>query len=126
MRNKILLLLLVIIVSAVTIGCEEAETVSRDVSYDADNFKVLRKLQVINTRTDKTEFEMIGVFSLQDGSRKEINIICKTGKNQYKKHIIGLNEDSIYLIEDLGSADNTYQYEVYSPEQIELEPTKKE
>ena len=38
----------------------------------------------------------------------------------YKKHIIGLNDETMYVVEDLGGAKvNKYRYEVnFLPEQI--------
>lgn len=49
-------------VSIHCIGCTEADKVSQNVSQEADNFNVLRRFAVINTRTDKVEFELIGAF----------------------------------------------------------------
>lgn len=111
---------LLIIMAALT-GCTEAEQVSFNVSQEADNFNVLRRLTVINTRTDKAEFELIGAFSLQvDKTDNQIEIICEVEDGSYKKHIIGLNKETMYVVEDLGGAEvNKYRYEVnFLPEQI--------
>lgn len=121
MRKKLGTVLLVscLSIGALT-GCTEAEKVSTNVSQEADNFNVLRRLAVINSRTDKVEFEVIGAFSLEKESDKKINIICEMPDGTYKKHIIGLNENTMYVIEDLGGAKvNKYKYEVnYIPESI--------
>ena len=107
-------------VVATLTGCTEADRVSQNVSQEADNFNVLRRLTVINSRTDKAEFELIGVFSLQSESKNKISIICQMEDGTYKKHIIGLNRETMYVIEDLGGAKvNKYRYEVnFLPEQI--------
>ena len=75
---------------------------------------------MINSRTDKVEFEVIGAFSLEAESSKKINIVCEMEDGTYKKHIIGLNENTMYVIEDIGGAEvNKYKYEVnYIPESI--------
>ena len=121
MRKKILALGLVItlITSALT-GCSEADQVSYNVSQEADNFNVLRRLTVINSRTDKAEFELIGAFSLDVENKQKINIICEMEDGTYKKHIVGLNDETMYVVEDLGGAKvNKYRYEVnFLPEQI--------
>ena len=114
----------VLLISAMAItlgGCREAERVSYNVSKEADNFNVIRRLAVINSRTDKVEFELIGNFSLQTENSDQICIICETGENEYKKHIIGLNDETMYVIEDLyGASVNKYKYEVnYLPEMIQ-------
>ena len=47
-------------------------------------------------------------------------MVCETGKNEYKKHFIGLNDEVMYVIEDVGGAQvNKYRYEVnFLPESI--------
>ena len=103
-------------------GCStEAEKVSHNVSQEADNFNVIRRLTVINTRTDKPEFELIGQFSITvDGGDNQLEVVCETGPSQYKKHFIGLNDEVMYVVEDVGGAQvNKYKYEVnFLPESI--------
>ena len=120
---NIILILIVLIVFAVELtGCREADMVSYNVSKDADNFNVLRRFAVINTRTDKVEFELIGAFSLNDESENghKVYVIVEKEDGTYLKHIIGLNEDTFYVVEDLGGAKvNKYKYEInYVPESI--------
>lgn len=121
MKKKIMMMLLIVcLIGGVLTGCTEAEKVSENVSQEADNFNVLRRLTVINSRTDKVEFELIGAFSLEKESDKKINVICEMEDGTYKKHIIGLNNETMYVIEDLGGAKvNKYKYEVnYIPESV--------
>ena len=120
MKRFISIILMVVTLFTLT-GCREAERVSYNVSKEADNFNVIRRLAVINTRTDKVEFELIGNFSLQDESSNEISVICQTGENEFKKHIVGLNDETMYVIEDIGGANvNKYKYEVnYLPEMVQ-------
>lgn len=109
------------LLSGALVGCRESDKVSYNVSQDADNFNVLRRLAVINSRTDKVEFELIGAFSLEvDDDENQIEVVAETEDGEYKKHIIGLNENTMYVIEDLGGAKvNKYKYEVnYIPESI--------
>lgn len=118
-KIEIILLMLCLSIGGLT-GCTEADKVSENVSKEADNFNVLRRLTVINSRTDKVEFELVGAFSLEKESNKKINVICEMEDGTYKKHIIGLNNETMYVIEDLGGAKvNKYKYEVnYIPESI--------
>lgn len=99
----------------------EADKVSYNVSQDADNFNVTRRLVVINARSDKPVFELIGNFSIEvDNVDNQLEVVCETGPSQYKKHFIGLNDWVIYNVEDLGGATvNKYKYEInYIPESI--------
>ncbi len=107
-------------IGGIVTGCTEADKVSNNVSKEADNFNVLRRFAVINTRTDKVEFEIVGAFSLEDEGSKKVKLIVETANGSYKKHIVHMNRDSMYVIEDLGGAKvNKYKYEVnYIPESI--------
>lgn len=119
--KKLAIALLLLTMSVPMIGCRQVERVSYNVSKEADNFNVIRRLAVINSRTDKVEFEVIGNFSLQEEKEDQICIICETGNGEYKKHIIGLNDETMYVIEDLyGTEVDKYKYEVnYLPEMIQ-------
>lgn len=101
-------------------GCRESKRVSYNISKEADNFNVLRRLVVINARTDKPVFELVGVFSIDNNSENELEVTCQTGKNEYKKHYIYLNEYTIYTVEDVSGANvSQYQYEFnFLPEMI--------
>lgn len=117
----IVLLIALGVTAAAMAGCgNESERVSQNIAQEADNFNVLRRVVVINTRTDKVEFECIGRISVEVGS-KRLNIIVETDNNKYKKHIVNLTGNNMYIVEDLGGAEvNKYKYEInYLPEMIQ-------
>ena len=110
------------ILTSTLVGCTEAERVSYNVSQEADNFNVVRRLTVLNARTDKPMFELVGTFSIQvDSADNQLEVTCETGPNEYKKHFIALNEYTMYVVEDIGGANvNKYKYEVnFLPETIQ-------
>lgn len=111
----------IIIVGMLLMGCTEADKVSSNVSQEADNFNVIRRLTVLNARSDKPMFELIGAFSITvDSADNQLEVICETGKNEYKKHFIALNEWTMYVVEDVSGAEvDKYRYEVnFLPESI--------
>ena len=120
MKKRMMSVLLVVAMVFTLAGCTEADRVSENVSQEADNFNVLRRLVVINSRTDKVEFELIGAFSLDVESKNKINVVCEMKDGSYRKHIIGLNRETMYVVEDIGGAKvNKYRYEVnYIPESV--------
>ena len=123
MKKKIVAVMAVVMLAAMTLaGCTEVSQVSYNVSQEADNFNVLRRFAVINTRTDNVEFELIGAFSLQveNSHDNQVEVVVELEDGTYKKHIIGMNENTMYVVEDLGGAKvNKYKYEVnYIPETI--------
>lgn len=93
-------------------GAREADRVSYNVSQEADNFNVIRRLVVINARTDKPMFELVGAFSFEISSNRIIALV-ETGPNEYKKHSVGLTDWTLWSVEDLGGANvDKYRYEV--------------
>lgn len=94
-------------------GCTQADKVNWNISKEADKFNVVRRLAVINARTDKPLFELIGAFALDNNSSNELEVTVKTGPDQYKKHFIYLNEYTLYVVEDISGAEvSEYKYEV--------------
>ena len=79
-----------------------------------------RRLAVINARTDKPIFELVGNFAISNNDTKELEVTCEVAKGVYKKHYIYLNEYTIYVVEDVsGAYVNPYHYEVnFLPEMI--------
>lgn len=122
MKNKQkMIIVAIVIVGMLLVGCTEADKVSSNVSQEADNFNVIRRLTVLNARSDKPMFELIGAFSITvDSEDNQLEVICETGKNEYKKHFIALNEWTMYVVEDVSGAEvDKYRYEVnFLPESI--------
>ena len=101
-------------------GCTEADKVSANISKQADLFNVTRRFAVINARTDKPVFELVGKFSISNTSHNELAITVEVGDGSYKKHYVYLNEWTIYVVEDVsGAYVDPYHYEVnFLPEAI--------
>lgn len=123
MKKTITLICFIIILIAglfILTGCTEVNRVSYNIGQEADNFNVSRRIVVINARTDKPIFELIGNFSLQNNTSNELEIVCEVSKGVYQKHFVYLNEWTMYVVEDLeGSNVEKYHYEVnYLPEMI--------
>lgn len=121
-KIKILLIGIMIIGGMLLLtGCTQVDRVSTNLSQQADNFNITRRIVVMNARTDTVLFELIGNFSLQNNNEHELEIVCETEKGVYKKHFIYLNENTIYVVEDVsGAYVDKYHYEVnYIPEMIQ-------
>ncbi len=57
--------------------------------------------------------ELTGTFSIANNAANELEIICKTGDSEYKKHFVYLNEWTVYTVEDISGADvDPYKYEI--------------
>ena len=127
-KNKIVAIAVALAASLALTSCREATYASYNVSKEADNFKVLRRITVVNTRSDNILYELEGFFSLQNTSTKEIAVISRTGEDEYKKDFIYLNEWTTYVVEDLDGSDvSPYHYELtiipksYPPVVLDIE-----
>lgn len=103
-------------------GCStESDKVSYNISKEADNFNVRRRVAVINTRTDKIEFKVEGLISVDTSNSKKLVVVAEVSKGKYRKHLINMTKNNMYVVEDLtdGTKVNKYKYEVeYMPESI--------
>lgn len=126
MKKRILaiaLSLVMVFAMATTLtGCRESTMVAYNVSKEADSFNVTRKLTVLNVMSDKILMEMTGTFSIANNTANELEIICKTGENEYKKHFVYLNGWTVYTVEDISGADvDPYKYEIdFYPQMIPI------
>ena len=112
--TKIIIVLLIFVEILCLTACTEADRVTTNISKEADNFNVTRRIIVFNMRTDKVLFEMTGTFSIKTDTDGDLNIICQTAENTYQKHFVHINEWVTYVVEDV-STDTTvskYSYEL--------------
>ena len=114
MKKKIAVLMaLVVVVCFAATGCTEADQVSSNISKEADNFNVTRKLTVLNARTDTILLELTGTFALKNNSSNELEVIIETEEGKYQKDYVYLNDYTMYVVEDIsGSAVDKYHYEI--------------
>ena len=114
MKKIIIVIVFMILSLFILAGCTEVDSVKYDISRNADNFDIMRKISIYNSRTNEFLIEITGNFSLQNNTNKELEIICKTGDDKYKKNYIYLNDDIGYFVEDLtGDKDfGKYYYEI--------------
>lgn len=121
MKNKLLLVSILLVVAALFAGCTEAEKVSHNISKEADNFNIVRRLTVINSRTDSPLFELIGRFSLSNNQADELVVTVQTSETEFKKHYIYINKMwTMYVVEDISGANiDKFKYEInFLPEMI--------
>ena len=114
MKKKVMALLAVfVLLCAFLTGCTEVYKVSNNISQEADNFNVTRKLTVLNARTDTILLELTGTFSLQNNSENELEVIIETAEGKYQKDLVYLNDYTMYVVEDISCADvDKYHYEI--------------
>lgn len=121
MKKKMIAGLISIMVVTGLVGCgTEADVVSENLSKSADSFEVQRRVVFFNGITDKYLLTIEGLCALDAGDGKKITVTCKTGKDQYKKHYLGLSDNVSYFIEQTDAKyESAYHYKVlFRPEEI--------
>ena len=118
--KKLILLLIPILVLT---GCTSADTVSTNISREADEFKVRRRITFINLRSNEYLFSITGNCSIKGGSddyNTELEVICRIGEDKYQKHMLYIANETTYIVEQLEYSDvSRYDYEiVFRPEAI--------
>lgn len=111
--KKLLCVVMILVLALSLAGCTESDVVSRNVSKQADNFNVVRRITVFNIRTDTVLMQMTGKMSLHNNASKELVVLVEIEKGVYQKHFIYLNEYTMYTVEDLnGTEVSPYAYEL--------------
>ena len=114
MKKKMMaVLLMALLVCMAITGCTEANQVSNNLSQEADNFNVTRKLTVVNARTDTILLELTGTFALKNNTANELEVIIEKEEGKYKKDLVYLNDYTMYVVEDVSGSDvDKYHYEI--------------
>lgn len=106
--KKIIMILLVALLVVSLSGCisSDADIASRNVSRDADMFRVNRRIVFYNGINGEYILTIEGFCSLgnydPDG---ELSVTCKVGEESYKKHFLGLSDNVTYFAEQIESKD---------------------
>lgn len=112
--KKIIALLLAAVLMLALCGCydTEANRVSHNLSQEADNFNVIRRLIVMNCIQGDVLFSMEGKMSITaDTLDNQLEIIVEDYDGTYKKHFVGLSDNVTYIVEDISKNEVTpYHY----------------
>lgn len=101
-------------------GCStDSQVASHNLSKAADMFQIDRRVVFFNGITDTYLLSIEGKCSIIDQGN-QLEVTCKTGNSQYKKHFLGLSDNVSYFVEQLNSENvSTYHYKViFKPQTI--------
>lgn len=127
MKKVTAVIAMMLLICLTATGCTEARQVSYNISKEANNFNVTRKLTVLNARTDTILLELTGTFALQNNSDNELEVIIETAENKYQKDYVYLNDYTMYVVEDVsGASVDKYHYEINFLPEFGLKATHSE
>lgn len=95
-------------------GCrDDAQMASYNLSKAADNFEVTRRIVFYNGITSTYMLSIEGRCSFDASTARKLDVTCKVGPNEYKKHSLGLSDNVTYFSEQLESNNvSVYRYRV--------------
>jgi hypothetical protein len=117
------------VLAATVAGCTDADVASNNLSRDADNFKIMRRVVFFNGITDTYLLSIEGrcaiiheAASADTGGADQLEVTCKVG-DQYKKHFLGLSDNVTYFVEQVDGADvSPDHYKIsFKPPNIDVE-----
>lgn len=98
-------ILSVLVLGASVIGltaCTDAEIASQNLSKAADMFEIQRRIVFYNGITDSYMLTIEGACSIdKDNQDNQLEVTCKTGQKEYKKHFLGISDNVTYFVEQL-------------------------
>lgn len=102
-------------------ACTPAQTASYNLSNDSDNFRVMRRVVFVNGITDKYLLSIEGLCSIEkDKADAQLEVTCKTGEGEFKKHYLGISDNVTYFVEQMDpDSVDTFHYKVqFRPEEL--------
>lgn len=109
----------VCLIALMLAGCSrDAEVASRNLSVAADQFEIDRRVVFFNGITDTYLLSIEGRCSIEDQSN-QLEVTCKVGEDEFKKHFLGLSDNVSYFVEQLEGADvSEFHYRVIFKPQV--------
>lgn len=102
-------------------ACSKADRISYNVSREADDINIVRKITVINAIKGEVLYQVTGKMSITaDTDDNQLEIIAEDNKGGYKKHFIGLSDNVTYIVEDITGKDvsDTKYTLIFNPDMV--------
>ncbi|HEY9371497.1 hypothetical protein [Streptomyces sp.] len=101
----------------------DADVASRNLSQAAEQFEVERRVVFFNGITDKYLLTIEGRCSVETAESAlggSLEVTCKIGPDEFKKHYLGLSDNVSYFVEQMEPIDvDEFHYRViFKPETI--------
>lgn len=101
-------------------GClSDADQASINLSKAAEQFEIQRRVVVYNTIRDVVLASFEGRCSIETPG-KELEVVCKHGDNDYRKHFVGLSDNVSFVTTQLDPVNvSTYHTRIiWKPQSI--------
>jgi hypothetical protein len=96
-----MLVVIAVLSLGVFAGCGEtnADKVNENIGQEAEKFNVQRQILFVNAITDKVLWQVEGRCSVEQNGAlpRNLEVICKHGPDDYKKHFLGLSDNVTWV-----------------------------
>lgn len=108
-----LIILAITCIFATTACSSDADVASSNLSKDAENFKILRRVVFYNGITGDYILSIEGYCSVETEENNKLTVTCKLGEDKYKKHFLGRSDNVTWFAEQVEGANvSTKHYKV--------------
>lgn len=113
MKRILMLLVLTLIITGLS-ACSKADVASQNISKEAEEFRVKRRIVFYNSLQDVYILQIIGNCSIElTDNQKMLEVTCRIGEKKYQKHFLGLSDNVTYSVEQLDYSEvSAYHYEI--------------
>ena len=114
MKRKIIATLAAVMLIGGLASCStKADVASSNLSKQADNFQILRRIVFFNGITDTYLLEITGYCSLGNNDPSyRLSVTCKVDGG-YRKHFLGLSDNVSYFVQQIDASEvSTTRYTV--------------
>lgn len=119
MKKIIIAALAATSILALSACVDDATIASQNISKAADNFEIDRRIVFYNGINGEYMLTIEGRCSIED-QVNQLEVTCKIGPSEFKKHFLGLSDNVTYFAEQLQTADvSVYHHRItFKPQSI--------
>lgn len=100
--KKFFSIIVLVLMTLMLVACDDASVASQNISRDADNFRVYRRVVFYNSFTNDYILVIEGYCNIvADTVDDQVEVTLKVAEDQYLKHYLGLSDNVTYVVEQL-------------------------
>jgi hypothetical protein len=123
-KSNVFLVLILVGIALMGSACESsADTASYNLSRQAEEFRIARRISALNGFTNEPVFEAIGFCSVETSNSSAqgmLELTCKVGENDYTKDFVYLADNVNIVVEQLYGIDVPQYHKqfIFTPQKI--------
>ena len=121
--KKLFLVLFALLISISVVSCSSADRAAANLSKQAEEFRVLRRIVALNGFNNEPIYEIVGYCSVQSSESAvagTMEITCKIGEDNFIKEYVYMADNVNIVVNQLEGLDvPQYHYQIiFTPQAI--------